>query len=301
MDRELALLNRAASQEGLIKRADALKLLTVDQLEWRLRRLRWQQVRPNVYCVTGAPQTRAQQLRAIFMWLGRTFAFSHRTAAALLGFRGYSRNDALEVTVTGKRGRQHDMTIHRVRALPKSDLTTIDEFPVTTVERTLVAVAPGETKLKALVDDLLSRKKTSLDFLFLALLRLDPHGRSPLWKLVDAYRGGDAPTESELERRVFELLMRSGLPLPIKQKALYIAGRLRRLDFLFELFGVVIEADGYLTHSDTEAFESDRERNNALVEKGLLVLHWTWTAVQKNPEPLLAQLRAVLISRGWRP
>ncbi|MBL8911855.1 MAG: hypothetical protein JNM17_14270 [Archangium sp.] len=298
MDRELALLRRAANQDGLITRADALKLVTRQQLETRLRKKRWDQVRPRVYLVTGAPRTRSQALRAIFLWLRRGFAFSHSTAAALLKFRGYKNEGDVELTRTRRTRAARGLRIHFARRLPNEDLTEVGELPVTNVERTLVEVAAREKNLKALVDDLLSKKRTTLDKLLLALIRLNPSGSSPLWPLVDAYRGGEAPTESELERLVLEVLTKAGLPLPKKQKALYIAGKLRRLDFIYEEFSIVIEADGYITHSSTEAFESDRTRQNEMVVSGLIPLRWTWRALTQMPNTLTSQLRQLLISRG---
>lgn len=299
MDGELALLNRAAGQDGLIARADALKLVTLSMLAWRLAKKRWVEARPRVYLVTGAPPTREQSMRAVALWLRRGFAFSHATAASLHGFRGYAPEGDLEVTTRRRVRAQRGLRVHVTQRLPKCDLTKLGELDVTTVERTVFDLALTEPNLRAVVDQLLARKKTTVDRLELALRRLDPRGRSRLWKLIDAYRGGDAPTESELEREVFAVLERARLPRPVKQKALYISGRLRRLDFLFASFGVVLEADGYLTHSTVEAFEEDRQRQNALMEQELLVLRWTWKAIKQTPEQLVAQLRALLIKRGW--
>lgn len=298
MDRELALLRRASRQEGLISRADALKLVSKTQLESRLKKHRWEQVRPGVYLVTGAPKTRSQVLRAIVLWLRRGFAFSHATAAALLKFRGYKNEGEIVLTRTKRTRAPRGVRIHFAQALSDCDVTEVGELPVTSIERTLIEVAPSEKNLKALVDDLLAKKRTTLDKLELALIRLNSWGGSPLWALVDAYRGGDAPTESELERLVVEVLTKAGLPLPKKQKALYIAGKLRRLDFIYEEFSIVIEADGYITHSSTDAFESDRTRQNEMVVDGLIPLRWTWRALKQNPDTLTSQLRTLLISRG---
>ena len=115
--------------------------------------------------------------------------------------------------------------------------------------------------------------------------------------LLSDYQAGEAPTESELEARVFELLSAEGLPRPYKQRSVIAGGRVRRLDFHFPGTPVVIEADGYSYHSSREMFERDRERNNALAARGLRVLHWSWAALRDRPEELVAQLKA-LLSRG---
>jgi very-short-patch-repair endonuclease len=74
-----------------------------------------------------------------------------------------------------------------------------------------------------------------------------------------------------------------------------IAGRKRpRLDLFFEKYDVVIEADGYASHSGVAAFEADRERNNSLTAMNLKLLHWTWKAIEERPDELIAELYVVL-------
>jgi very-short-patch-repair endonuclease len=301
MNNELALLNRAASQEGLLTLADVMALVPRALLRWRVATKRWRRLWPRVYLVTGSPPTRAQRLRGVRLWLGRHFAFSHATAAGLYGFRGYEDDGVPEVTIARRLRPRNGVRVHRVKTLPKDDVTKQGALPLTTVERTVIDLAWTEKELRKLVDALLARKLTTVDALELALRRVDRKGKSPLWSVLDAYRGGDAPAESELEQVVLALLRKSGLPMPRKQSSLRIAGRQRRVDFLFADFGVVLETDGYLTHSTAEAFEADRERQNALSASGLTVLRWTWKAVRERPDELIAQLRETFRARTTAP
>jgi very-short-patch-repair endonuclease len=71
----------------------------------------------------------------------------------------------------------------------------------------------------------------------------------------------------------------AGLPRPTKQRPVIINGRFRRLDFTYVAERVVIEADGRKTHDNDDAYEDDRERDNALIARGWYVLRWTWKAL----------------------
>ena len=57
---------------------------------------------------------------------------------------------------------------------------------------------------------------------------------------------------------------------------------------------MVIECDGYATHSDASSFESDRARNNRLTAHGYRVLHWTWSGIHDRPEELVLDLAHTL-------
>jgi len=93
---------------------------------------------------------------------------------------------------------------------------------------------------------------------------------------------------------VRELLDHAGFPRPETQRMIKVGGRVRRIDFRIPGTPILIEADGYAYHSSPEAFEKDRARNNSLIARGFVVLHWTWAGVRDHPEVLIAQLHATL-------
>lgn len=111
-------------------------------------------------------------------------------------------------------------------------------------------------------------------------------------ELLEEFRGGRGPTESELERLVLRVLDEARFPRPDQQRPIYAGGRLRRIDFCFAGPRLLIEADGYAYHASVQVFEDDRRRNNALVARGYTVLHWTWKALHEHPDRLLAELPA---------
>ncbi len=288
----------AARQQGVIRRDQALAQgLSVRQIDHRLRTGKWEAVCPGVYRVEGAPKTWHLKLRAVSLWAARDFALSHRTAAALLGFSRYGEGP-VEVTLT-RRARPPDGVVvyHTTSLSSRHDVVTVAGHRVTSVARTLLdlAAVEPEQNVRAAADQALSRRWTSLDALEALLEREEGRRGSGLLRaLVSDYRGGDGPSESELEARVLELFDDVGLPRPERQRTVSAGGRLRRLDFRVPGTPVIIEADGYAAHASAAAFEKDRERNNALAARGFVVLHWTWAALHERPKELTLELQQTL-------
>ncbi len=235
---------------------------------------------------------------AALLWAGRRAAVSHRAAAALWGFPRYGEGP-VELTV-GRHLRAHGrVVVHWARPpLTHADVTKQEGFAVTSIPRTLLdlAAVDPEARVRAAVDQALSRRWTTLDHLGEALDRaVGRRGTKFLASLLSRYWGGaDGPSESELESRVYELFEAEGLPRPERQREVVVSGRLRRLDFRVPGTPIVIEADGYASHSSLDAFEDDRQRNNALAARGFVVLHWTWAGLRDRPDELVAQLRRAL-------
>ncbi len=294
---ELEVVQRAARQGGVVQRAQVLRAgMSRHQLERRVRAGAWVTLFPGVYRVEGAPRGWLQDVQGLALWAGRDFAFSHRTAAALHGFRRYPAG-ALELTTHRDLRAPQRVTLHRVAVFAPRDVVVVRNVPTTSVTRTLLDLAGVESlpDLRAATDEALQRKWTTVARLA-AAVKFGPRARGlvNLRQLVREYEGGDGPTESELEARVFECLEEAGLPRPRRQRGAQVAGRRYRLDFCFVEQQVIIEADGYATHSSAEAFERDRARNNRLTARGFRVLHWTWDALETRPAELLAELRAML-------
>jgi very-short-patch-repair endonuclease len=63
------------------------------------------------------------------------------------------------------------------------------------------------------------------------------------------------------------------------------------VDVLFEGSRVVIEVDGWATHSSREAFHRDRVRQNDLVLAGYTVLRFTWQQLTHEPAAVVRAIR----------
>jgi very-short-patch-repair endonuclease len=56
----------------------------------------------------------------------------------------------------------------------------------------------------------------------------------------------------------------------------------------------VVELDGAAGHETRRAFESDRERDAALVAAGFRSLRYTWRRVVREPEAVMREVRSAL-------
>lgn len=292
---EVRCLERAGERWGVLTRKEALAHLSPTQVQTRLESGRWVRLFPAVYRVRGAPETREQRWAAVQLW--SEAVLSHRTAAAIHGLKGFERCEALELTSRTRLSEQPGVTAHR-GVLWHSEIREVNSLRVTSVTRTLVDLAAQVTanELKDAVQDALRKKSTTLADLEKAAARRRPGARR-LRTLLDELQGLGGPTESELEDAALELITMAELPRPRVQKPVKAGNRSARLDLFFDAQGVVVECDGYATHSDVKSFESDRARNNRLTAHGYRVLHWTWAGIHERPEELVLDL-AHTLARG---
>jgi hypothetical protein len=78
-----------------------------------------------------------------------------------------------------------------------------------------------------------------------------------------------------------------------------VAGRfLGRVDFYWDDFGVVGEADGDGKYGDRQALIAEKRRQERLEEAGLVVVRWGWQDL-RDPDLLAARVRRAL-DRGSR-
>ena len=194
---------------------------------------------------------------------------SHRSAAELLALLP-GRSGAVHITTATRAGRinRPGLAIHRTTlALPS---VRRDGIAVTAPARTLVdlrRVASAAEVRQA------TRAAQSLGY-------ATGHAR-PL------------PTRSELEDRLLALLRRHRIPPPLVNEPVgpYVA------DFLWPAARLIVETDGYAFHAGQEAFEADRERQNALVALGYEVLRFTYAQVTRRPRLVADTIREALRRR----
>jgi very-short-patch-repair endonuclease len=98
-----------------------------------------------------------------------------------------------------------------------------------------------------------------------------------------------------METRLRLTVVEGGLPRPVAQHRVYDErGRfVGRLDLAYPEWKIGIEYDGD-HHRDPAAFRRDLVRLNALRVAGWTILRFTSSDVYRNPERIVAQIRAVL-------
>jgi very-short-patch-repair endonuclease len=107
---------------------------------------------------------------------------------------------------------------------------------------------------------------------------------------VLSYYAGPAPTRSELERIFLELCRKAKLTSPAVN--CIIAGH--EADIAWVDRRLVVELDGYRYHGTRQAFERDRTRDATLQVAGYRVLRVTYRRLMREPEQVIAELRALL-------
>jgi very-short-patch-repair endonuclease len=117
-------------------------------------------------------------------------------------------------------------------------------------------------------------------------------GRRGIRKLRTILASGPAPTRSELEDIVLDLILRAGLAHPSVNAPLTLGGRRVVPDFRWPEQRLVVEADGAVWHDNPTARADDAERQALLEAAGERVVRITWQQAIARPDETLARLRA---------
>lgn len=102
---------------------------------------------------------------------------------------------------------------------------------------------------------------------------------------------GPAPTRSELEDIVLDLIVAGGLAHPEVNAPILLSGRRVIPDFRWPQQRLVLEADGAVWHDGRLAREDDAERQALLEAHGERVLRVSWTQAVAHPGQTLARIR----------
>ena len=197
-----------------------------------------------------------------------------------------------DVTVVGGTTRRHEgIRVHRTTRLDPRDITRCQGIPATSPARTLVDLA-GVLSYEALrraTRQAQSLRVVSLPQLVEALARLRPfRGAAKLARIVAT---GPAPTRSELEDVVLDLILRGGLRHPDVNVPIRVAGRRIVPDFRWPEQRLVLEADGAQWHDGELAREDDAERQALLEAAGERVLRVRWEQAVCRERQTLRRLK----------
>jgi very-short-patch-repair endonuclease len=284
---DLRVARRAADHWGVLSLAELHECgLSRKAVMVRVRNGQLHPLYRGVYAV-GHPNIPLEgRFLAAIKACGPQAVLSHFSAAALYGLVKWDDRHP-EVTVPGTATRTHrGIRVHRSSLLDVRDTTRHQGIPTTTPARTLIDLA-ASFKYRALrrtVRQAQSRL-TNVPQILNALDRLGPRrGAANLTKILAT---GPAPTRSELEDTVLDLILHGGFEHPDVNRPLRIDGRKVIPDFRWPAQRLVIEADGAEWHDNPIAREDDAERQAILEAHGERVLRVTWTqAITRRPETL---------------
>ena len=286
---------KAADQKGQITN-DQLRACGLDRgaVLRRARAGRLHLTYPGVYAVGHAAVTREGRLMAAVLACGEAAYLSWFSAGMLLAYLPWEER-LPHVTVVGTKARSvTGIHAHRARSLHWRDVMRHEGIPMIAPARTLLDLA---TVLKPAALRRAARRAQAAHLVNLAQL-LEAMGRCNGHPGVRALRAvvsdGPAPTRSELEDVVLELLDNAGIERPEVNPGLLLDGSKVIPDFLWRDRRVVVEADGAAWHDHKLAREHDVARQATLEAHGYRLVRVTWTQAVEHPHQTLARIRAAL-------
>jgi hypothetical protein len=220
---------------------------------------------------------------------------SHFSAAWIWGLLR-SRPGTVHVTSRNPRHGGRAFVLHHADLAP-SDRAMRDGIPVTSLARTILDAAalsrPGTVERYIrradeagvfdlwAMDELLGRTKGH-------------RGGAKVRAALGIYRESAVFTRSSLERRFLELVEAAGLPAPAMN--FYVAGH--EIDAWWEAERFGVELDAFSTHGSRLSFESDRERDDALLHAGIETTRVTGARLDRDPDGVIESLRRHLARRA---
>ena len=242
----------------------------------------------GVYAVGHRPLSPVDRAAGAVLACGPGAALSHGSAMSLWGF--FKRwADPFEVLAPNLR-RRRGIRVHRSTTLTRRDITTQLGVRVTTPARTLLDIAPrlSDKTLTRTVNDARLSNYLRLPDLRDVLDRNPRHpGSSRLRPFVEDPQN---PTRSEFEDFFPPFCKRYGLPAP--QLNAIIGGC--EVDAVFPAEGLIVELDGWATHSSKNAFIDDRERDAENLVAGRPTYRITFERLIETPDKEAKRLHAIL-------
>jgi hypothetical protein len=290
---DIAVARAAAGSWGVLSLDELLACgLTRSGVKARARKGWLHRRHRGVYAVGHPNLPLTGRFLAAVKACGPRAVLSHFSAAVLWAVVAWDGRHP-EVTVIGSGGHvQPGIRVHRTLHLDGEDLTWHDGVPVTSPARTLVDLASvlDYRRLRRAVRQALSLRLVSPGSLLGAIERAGRRpGRRNLLRIVAT---STAPTRSELEDVVLDLILAGGLEHPDVNVPLELQDRRVVPDFRWPRERLVIEADGAKWHENPIAREDDAERQALLEASGERVVRVTWQQAVAHPGQTLARFRA---------
>ncbi len=242
----------------------------------------------------GTPQSFEQRCQCALFDAGPGAVLSHRTAAALWKFDGFSRSIVEVLVARTDSPDVQGALVHRTRLLPATDRSVVGTLEVTTATRTVIDLATccGKSELEQAIDSSIRDGLTTETRLHARLQEMRGPGRSGI-RLLDSVLDArpEGRVESVLERAFLGLLRDAGISTARSQATVHVQARRFRVDVL--VADVVFEVSGHRTHSTRTQRRSDASRTRLLQLAGLRVFEFTADEVFGAPENVVLQLRLI--------
>jgi hypothetical protein len=256
---------------------------------------------PSVYRIAGAPRTFASQAMAGVLSTRGPALVSHVSAAYLHGLEGVLRPAKVEITVPRHRRprRRAGVRVHESLAFDLAEPTARYGIPVTGVARTILDCAPVFEQPIRLLDDALRRRIVTWDELWRCYLGHNVKGRNVApFRRILLERDGNTPPGGEFARRMADMLVAGGLPMPEFEYPVVIDGHRYYLDLAWPDRMVAVECNDAGSHDTPRAFRRDPMKRNRCERIGWRYLEFTWWDMVHESVEVLAQVAGYLDLRA---
>lgn len=243
--------------------------------------------------------------RALVPRLPAGFAFSHATAAMLMGLPLPRRLEIDEIHVALQAGHRaidaSGVVGHELR-LNVHDRAELDGLPITSPARTFRDLAPhlSVADLIAVGDAMIHRSAPLVGYETLAALTVARRRYRGRRRAIEAIPRLSDRAESRPESLLRIALEDAGLPSMLVNEDVHVNGRfIARPDIRFEHFALVVEYDGTQHATDPVQWRKDVARFEALKDAGLDYVRATSDDLPAFDTTVRRTIRA-LRRLGWR-
>jgi very-short-patch-repair endonuclease len=302
------IISDIASRHHSLIRSDVASAAGIDPrwLRDRVASGQLEHVDRELFRVAGAPRGWHERALAAVWAQGPTGLLSHRAAALLHRIDGIEAAPFEVLTERwARRRRRSGVRVHETNLLLPADRTMREGIPCTSVVRTVIDLAGVVPPYRAdqALEDVLRSKWCDVQDVADRFVKLSGRGRPGtrvMRTLLEKRIGRDVPTKTEFERRVLELTRKARLALPDCQVKVPLDDRPAYIDLGWPDRLLGVECDGLYDHGSSIRLPWDDDRQNQLQLRGWLILRFTWHMLTKQPDVVIAQLRAAFALRPPR-
>ena len=296
-----ALASRAAATFGCVTIAMARECgLTPDQIDYRSGRI-WTRLYDGIWRLPGVPVTWESRALSAAWAGGDDAVVSHRSAANVYVVPG-RRSELIEIACPRwERARHPGVVVHEQRRLGEQDRTIVNGIPVVTPEVMLLQLAswkPAPNYLEAVIHALRRQRLitySSTHATFIRHARRGLKGVRALRVALERWNPENAPTESEMETLLLQMLREYDLPEPVLQfQVLDQLGQfVGRADAALTQWRITIEYQSMTEHLDEFQVAADDRRRNRVLAAGYFPLVARRDDLRSGGHELAEQIRTI--------
>lgn len=251
---------------------------------------------PGVHLLDARPGA-ATRLRAALDALGDPAALALRSALWVHGLAPHPRPLTVIIPERRRAPVLPGVTVRRSRTLLPTDITDVDGWSATTVERTLLdsAITLDDEACLGLVIDAMFKRVTTLDLVQARVTSTPTAWGVGRLRRVTAKLAGLKP-DSVFEWLVGDALRRQGLRPTTAPYPVDTPEGMFEVDLAFPPERVAIECDGR-HHLNPRQAERDARKSNALALAGWALLRIGYAAFRQDPTAFALQVQRLLDTR----